>query len=209
MTVANYLRSDPNRKLPNYVAVNGIHAYDSFQIAGSAYLGAGYEPFRVTAIPATRASRCPTSAWPREQAARLTRADRLAEASRPRWRDVRPVRATMQALDAFESQAANLLTSPDARRAFDLNQEDPRVRDRYGRNAWGQQCLMARRLVEAGVELVTTAFDGPLCGRVAQLGRSRGQSPRLRRHRLPPPTFDQAVTRADRRHLRSAGSTGA
>ena len=73
----------------------------------------------------------------------------------------------MQAIDAFESQAATLLTSPDARRAFDLNQEDPRLRDRYGRNAWGQQCLLARRLVEAGVELITSVFDGPLCGRVA------------------------------------------
>ena len=73
----------------------------------------------------------------------------------------------MQALDAFELQAASLLTSPQARLAFDLGKEDARVRDRYGRNAWGQQCLMARRLVEAGVELITTVFDGPLCGRVS------------------------------------------
>src|SRR5262249_29838111 len=73
----------------------------------------------------------------------------------------------MRAMDEFETEALNMLTSPRAARAFDLNQEDPRTRDRYGRNQWGQQCLMARRLVEAGVEIVTTTFDGPLCGRVA------------------------------------------
>ena len=38
--------------------------------------------------------------------------------------------------------------------------------DRYGRNQWGQQCLLARRLVEAGVELVTVTLNGPMCGRV-------------------------------------------
>jgi hypothetical protein len=58
------------------------------------------------------------------------------------------------------------LTGPEARRAFDLGQEDSRTRDRYGRNTWGQRCLLARRLVEAGVELVTTSLDGPLGGRV-------------------------------------------
>jgi uncharacterized protein (DUF1501 family) len=41
-----------------------------------------------------------------------------------------------------------------------------RLRDSYGRNTWGQRCLLARRLVEAGVDLVTTSLDGPLCGRV-------------------------------------------
>src|SRR5207302_6741145 len=55
---------------------------------------------------------------------------------------------------------------PQARRAFDVSREHPRTRDRYGRNAWGQRCLLARRLVEAGVDLVSVALNGPLCGRV-------------------------------------------
>jgi hypothetical protein len=73
----------------------------------------------------------------------------------------------MDAIDQFDAQAMNLLVSPEARAAFDLSREPDGVRDRYGRHQWGQQCLMARRLVEAGVEIVTTEFDGPLCGRVA------------------------------------------
>jgi hypothetical protein len=52
-------------------------------------------------------------------------------------------------------KALSLVTSPAARRAFDLGAEPPRLRDRYGRNAFGQGLLLARRLVEAGVRLVT------------------------------------------------------
>jgi hypothetical protein len=51
-------------------------------------------------------------------------------------------------------QAFDLLRSPQARRAFDLDREPPAVRDRYGRTRFGQSCLLARRLVEAGVTLV-------------------------------------------------------
>src|SRR5207248_11316497 len=48
----------------------------------------------------------------------------------------------LAALDEFESQALTLLTNPQTRIAFDLSREDPRTRDRYGRNAWGQQLLL-------------------------------------------------------------------
>jgi hypothetical protein len=51
-------------------------------------------------------------------------------------------------------QAADLITSPAAKAAFDLGREHPRLRDRYGRTRFGQSCLLARRLVEAGVRLV-------------------------------------------------------
>ena len=47
------------------------------------------------------------------------------------------------------------MTSPAARRAFDIHAEPDRLRDEYGRNTLGQSCLMARRLVEAGVRCVT------------------------------------------------------
>jgi uncharacterized protein (DUF1501 family) len=76
------------------------------------------------------------------------------------------LKGNMQALDTFELQAWDMLTSPRAREAFDLTREDPRVRDAYGRTSWGQQCLLARRLVEAGVDIVTTALAGPEAGRV-------------------------------------------
>lgn len=61
----------------------------------------------------------------------------------------------------FQERAADLVTGPEARRAFDLGQEPTNLRDRYGRHPLGQNLLMARRLIEAGVRLVSvTAWTG-------------------------------------------------
>lgn len=58
-------------------------------------------------------------------------------------------------LDSYREQAFRMLTSPEAKRAFRLDDEPAKVRDRYGRNEYGECFLMARRLVESGVRLVT------------------------------------------------------
>jgi hypothetical protein len=66
-------------------------------------------------------------------------------------------------LTTFQARALDLLTSAATRRALRLDEEDSRLRDRYGRNVFGQSCLLARRLVEAGVGLVnlySVGFDG-------------------------------------------------
>jgi hypothetical protein len=57
--------------------------------------------------------------------------------------------------DSFREAAFQMLTSPEVARAFDLSREDPRLRDRYGRHLWGQSCLLARRLAEAGSSVIT------------------------------------------------------
>jgi hypothetical protein len=63
-------------------------------------------------------------------------------------------RGTATALDGFQGEAFDLVLGPAARDAFDLGKEGVRLRDRYGRTRIGQCCLMARRLVEAGVTFV-------------------------------------------------------
>ena len=63
-------------------------------------------------------------------------------------------------LDNFYDQAQRLITSPQAKQAFDLSQESDKVRDTYGRTMVGQQCLLARRLVEAGVPFITVQHAG-------------------------------------------------
>lgn len=63
-------------------------------------------------------------------------------------------------LDAFQEQARRLITSTEAKRAFDIGLESEDVRDAYGRTMVGQQCLLARRLVEAGVPFVTVQHAG-------------------------------------------------
>ena len=166
MSVAHFLKPREPRALPNYVGVNPIHGYDGFRIAGPAYLGGSFEPFAVTGDPSAPDFRVPNIGLDDPA---LT--GRLQDRGRLR-RDFDDLRRTLdrsqveRSMDEFQVRALDLMTSPGAARAFDLTREDPRLRDRYGRHAWGQQCLMARRLVEAGVDLVTTTFDGPLCGRV-------------------------------------------
>jgi hypothetical protein len=58
-------------------------------------------------------------------------------------------------LGGVRGRAVELLTSPAVAAAFDVGREDPRLRDRYGRHLWGQSCLLARRLAEAGTAVVT------------------------------------------------------
>lgn len=64
------------------------------------------------------------------------------------------------AMDRFDEQAYEMVSGKRARDAFDIAREDPRLRDRYGRNTWGQSTLLARRLVEAGSTFVTCHFGG-------------------------------------------------
>jgi hypothetical protein len=66
----------------------------------------------------------------------------------------------LQAAGTFYEKAYNLVTAPNAKKAFDIHSEDPRLRDRYGRNSLGQACLLARRLIEGGVRFVTVTDGG-------------------------------------------------
>jgi len=67
---------------------------------------------------------------------------------------------TAQDMDRFSQEAFEFVTGPTARRAFEINREDPRLREQYGRHGWGQSTLLARRLVEAGATFVTLHFGG-------------------------------------------------
>ncbi len=61
-------------------------------------------------------------------------------------------------MDTFQARAFDLLNAPATRAAFDLGREDPRVRDRYGRNIYGQSILLARRLIEAGTRVACVSW---------------------------------------------------
>ena len=165
MTVTNYLRSQGELRtntLPRYVGINPPLEYN-----GPAYLGDAYSPFTVSGDPSS-----PTFSVPNiglSNPSEIQRLDRRTSLRRKLDNLERAFdrQGELGALDQFEAQAMTLLTNPKTRDAFDLTKEDDRARDRYGRNSWGQQLLMARRLVEAGVEVLTSSLSGPLCGRVA------------------------------------------
>lgn len=83
----------------------------------------------------------------------LSRLDRLQRAI-----DRQP--AAYDAIDEHYKTALNMITAPATKRAFDLQSEDPRLRDRYGRCRLGQSLLLSRRLIQAGVRFVTVSDPG-------------------------------------------------
>jgi hypothetical protein len=66
----------------------------------------------------------------------------------------------ISAMDSFYQSAYGLISSQKAREAFDISKESDKLRDEYGRNSAGQRFLLARRLVEAGVRMVSVNYGG-------------------------------------------------
>jgi hypothetical protein len=127
---------------------------------GAAYLGVGYNPFVADGDPNSEGYQVPNLALPAGvDAPRATGRRGLLSAFDRARRDV-DRSGLMDGLDRFDQEAFSIVLGPAARRAFDLNTEDPRLRDRYGRHQWCQSALLARRLVEAGVRFVTLTFGG-------------------------------------------------
>ena len=154
----------PNRPgLPAYVGLpsaQSVYLFPGYQGAG--YLGPAYNPFDVDReqkyLGATYNVKV---GFPRSlESLRTTPAERT-RGQMTLLRSFDKVRrdldqsGTMDTLDRFQQQAIEMITSTQARAAFDIEKEDPRLADRYGRGPWGQYTLMARRLVEAGVTFVT------------------------------------------------------
>jgi hypothetical protein len=128
------------------------------------FLGKAYDPFVLNADPSKENFQVPDLLPPSEIGEiRLQRRRELREIVDDA---VRKFEATpnAQLMDANFESAYRLMTSPKAREAFDLSKEPEQVRERYGMTRFGQCCLLARRLVEAGVRFVTintfiTVFD--------------------------------------------------
>jgi hypothetical protein len=155
------VRGPNHPDLPAYVglpAAESVYLFPGYQ--GAAYLGGQYNPFDVD----------------REQ--KYLAANSNVPIGRPRClqdfdnggqlrgrlgllKNIDAVRRTadrkgaVETMDRYQQQAIDMILGGKARSAFDLDKEDPRLADRYGRNPWGRYTLMARRLVEAGVTFVT------------------------------------------------------
>ncbi len=120
----------------------------------SGYLGSAHEPFFLNSDPANKDFKVGDLEVAQGQGnnrldARKQLLTQLDEIQR------RTESRSTQMHDSAYDRAFRLLTSPKAKQAFDLNQENEKQRDRYGRNTFGQSCLMARRMVENGVRFVT------------------------------------------------------
>jgi hypothetical protein len=153
----------PNQPgLPAYVGLPSAQSVYLFPgYMGAAYLGAQYNPFDVDReqqyLGATSNVRIGS---PRRLQA-LLQSGSATQDRMSLMRSLDTMRrdldrsGSMEAMDRYQQQAVDLITSPRARDAFDIDREDPRLADRYGTGPWGRYTLMARRLVEAGVTFVT------------------------------------------------------
>ena len=74
------------------------------------------------------------------------------------------VRGALEGVDEFRQLAYQMLSSSRAAKAFDISQEPDELRTRYGHNTWGQSCLLARRLAEAGVPVINIYCNTPKSG---------------------------------------------
>jgi hypothetical protein len=97
-----------------------------------------------------------------------------------------------QSMDGHYERAFRLLQSAAAQRAFHLAAESAKVRDRYGDHHFGQSCLLARRLIEAGVPLVTVYWNAPHIDDLQHWDTHKDSFNRLQSHLLP--HFDRAMT---------------
>ncbi len=142
--------------LPPYVAVPTMPT----NYAGSGYLSSAYAPFSLGSDPANGGFKVQDLTLPggvSEERFNTRRGllDTVNEHFKAKEKS-----DNLDAMDTFYQRAYGLISSEKARDAFDINKEDAKLRDSYGRNAAGQRLLMARRLVEAGVRFVTLTYGG-------------------------------------------------
>src|SRR5690606_24774698 len=128
------------------------------------FLGKAHDPFALMADPSKKDFQVPDLLPPDQiGAARLDLRRKLRESVDSAVAEFEASEDVRLLDDNFHA-AFRLMTSEQARAAFDLTRESPKVRERYGMNRFGQCCLLARRLVESGVRFVTintflTVFD--------------------------------------------------
>ena len=149
--------------MPAYVglpAAQSVYLFPAYQ--GAAYLGNAYNPFDVDSETkylhystnvAIGRPKCLESLQSIETGRAQDRRSLLQGLDQiQRTADQRRV---MDTIDSHQQAALSMVLGGKARSAFNLELEDPRLSDKYGRNPWGRYTLMARRLVEAGVSFVT------------------------------------------------------
>lgn len=146
----------PRNNLPPYVCVPG----QPNEFAGSGYLSSSFAPFSLGSDPASNGFKVLDLALPNGvDETRFARRRSALEAVNYYFTQ-RDKSDSISAMNTFYERAYNMISSPAARDAFDIEKEDAKLRDAYGRNTAGQRLLMARRLVEAGVRMVTLTYGG-------------------------------------------------
>jgi hypothetical protein len=183
--------------LPTFVALPHV-MYNVVQLPGqvAGFLGSAHNPFQINADPNAADFHLGELELPNEVSLarldhratllknldqQLNHQDVLADSSTRTPQES----ALLSARDVYTEKAFRLLHSQAVRRAFHLDEEDPKLRDRYGRTKHGQSILLARRMIEANVRFVTVC-DGQYNGQLANWDAHENVFSRLKDDLLPP-----------------------
>jgi len=146
----------PRNNLPPYVCIPN----QPNEFAGTGYLSSSYAGFSLGSDPADKNFRVKDLGLPGGvDGARFEKRRRMLDVVNGYFRE-KEKSDSLDALDTFYDRAYSLISSQQAREAFDMAKEPDAIKDEYGRNQAGMRMLLARRLVEAGVRFVTLTYGG-------------------------------------------------
>ena len=146
----------PRNNLPPYVCIPN----QPNEFAGAGYLSSSYAGFSLGSDPADKNFQVRDLSLPGGvDAGRFDNRRRMLDVVNGYFRE-KEKSDSLDALDTFYDRAYSMISSQQAREAFDMAKEPDAIKDEYGRNQAGMRMLLARRLVEAGVRFVTLTYGG-------------------------------------------------
>jgi hypothetical protein len=164
-SVVNHLSPNTNG-MPTHVAYPHV-IRDGSIVPGqhASFLGKAYDPLLFLEDPNSPNFKLPELSLPRNLS--VSRLERRREVQKLIDKQARLLdfSAAARGFDDYYERAISMLTSDRVRKAFDITTEPDDLREKYGRTTYGQSCLLARRLVEAGVKFVTVYFSNSIGGR--------------------------------------------
>jgi uncharacterized protein (DUF1501 family) len=163
----------------------------------ASFLGKAHDPFFISRDPNSPDFRLPELSLPANLT--LDRLENRREVQRmiDRQSELLEFSARARGIDAIYEKALTMLTAPRVKKAFDLSEEPASLRAQYGRTTYGQGCLLARRLVEAGARFINVYFAASIGGQGSTGGwdthgfNNKPMYPILKNYLLP--ITDQAV----------------
>lgn len=162
----------PNQNgMPTYVSYPHVIRDGSIVPGqGASFLGKAHDPFFFSEDPNRDSFQLPELSLPSGISVERLQRRRELQSIIDRQTRVLQTSPAAQGFDDYYARAISMITAPNVRRAFDLESEPEHVRDAYGRTTYGQSCLLARRLVEAGVKFVTVYYSNSIGGRKVNSG---------------------------------------
>jgi hypothetical protein len=163
----------------------------------ASFLGKTHDPFFIGEDPNNPDFRLPELSLPANLSLERLESRREVQRLVDRQSELLEISARARGIDANYQKALTMLTSPTVKKAFNLSEEPVALRDKYGRTTYGQSCLLARRLVEAGARFVNVYFAASIGGQSNSGGwdthgfNNKPMYPVLKNYLIP--ITDQAV----------------